>query len=238
MTNSHINKQGMYLVVIGVLTKFSTLVAAIPAFGKAVAAFTQLVTNIGKTSEEVGIGTSPLTKAKRTAEDAMAEAVVSLVGKLHAYAADKEDVALMDQTDINESDIHDTREASRADYSTKQVDVVESHKADLAGDYAVSDANIAAARQSITDYSASLGGRNTAKTGQSSGRDSVMNMFARADYILEHNLDKFAKSLKKDHPDFYAEYDAARVIKDIAAHRKGKNGGTPGSTPKPPDTKQ
>jgi len=113
MTNSHINKQGMYLVVIGILGKFSAVVATLPALAKVVAAFTQLVQNIGSTSEDIGIGTSPKTDAKRAAESAMAEDVVTLVGKLHAYAADQNNVELMDESDVAETDIHETREAER-----------------------------------------------------------------------------------------------------------------------------
>ena len=239
MTNAHINKQGMYLVVIGVLGKFAAVVATLPALAKVVAAFTQIVTNIGKTSEDIGIGTSPKTDAKRAAESAMAESVVTLVGKLHAYAAEINDVELMEDSNVTETMIHDTREANRAGYATKLVDTVEAHKADLAGDYAVADADIAAARQLIANYSATLGDRDSTRTEQTSGRESVMKMFEDADTMLEHRMDRMMKSFQTANPDFYAQYEAARVIKDIAAHRKAKNNGgnTDSSNPKPPESK-
>ncbi len=94
------------------------------------------------------------------------------------------------------------------------------------------------ARQLISDYSASLGGRNSTKAGQTSSRESVAKMFAQADFILEHQIDMEMRSFKTTHPDFSNAYDAARIIKDVAAHHKGKgNNGNAGS-PKPPDSKQ
>ncbi|HUI30187.1 MAG TPA: hypothetical protein VLX91_08210 [Candidatus Acidoferrales bacterium] len=239
MTNEHINKQGMYLVVIQVLNKFTALVATMPALAKLVASFTQTVTNIGTKSEEIGIGTSPKTDAKRKAESDMADAVIALVGKLHAYAAGKNDVELMEETDVPATVIHDKRDAERGKFAARLVDLVEEHQADLAGDYIVTDADIANARQLIAGHDGTLGDRNSTKTGQTGGRDAVMQMFAQADSMLEHQIDNLMLSFKKTNPDFYAEYEAARVIRDIAAHHKGKNdGGKNGGIPKPPDGKK
>lgn len=239
MTNSHINKYAMYLVVIEVLDKFTALVETMPALVKLAALLKQIVTNIGKKSEEVGAGTSPKTEAKRKAESEMAASVVALVRRLHAYATEKNNVELMTQTDITESDVHDTRDAERGQFAASLVDMVEQHKAELT-DYIVTDAQIASARQLIDEHDGTLGDRDSLKRGQTAGRDTVMSLFEQADTILEHQMDSLMLSFKKDNPEFYSAYESARVIKDIAAHRKPKNsGGTGGNTPVPsPDNKQ
>ncbi len=238
MTNDHINRYSMYLDVIGVLTKFTAVFAAIPAFVKAVANFTTLANNIGQKSEEIGIGTSPKTLAKRSAESAMTDEVVRLVGDLHAFASSNSDVELMAETNISPTKIHDMRDAERGNYATSLVDLVEPHIADLA-DWGDTADSITEARGLIADYETSLGGRNEARTGQTSGRDAVMNMFSQADGVLEHQIDRKMKSFIDSNPDFYSEYLAARVVKDIAATRppKAKGNGKSESSAKPPDSK-
>ncbi len=238
MTNAHINKLGMYLAVIQVLNKFSAVFANVPALVRLAASLAQLAANIGTKSEAIGIGTSPKTEAKRKAEGEMSAGVSVLVGKLHSYATDKENAELMKQSDVTEWDIHHQRDAERGKYADQMLDLVEANLPNLA-DYAVTSDKIAAARQLVVDHDGTIGDRSSTKNSQTGGRDSVMAMFAQADSILEDQIDRMIPDFKKDNPDFCAAYDAARVIKDIAAHHKGKNNGgnTGSSSPKPPDSK-
>ncbi len=100
MTNPHINKLAMYLVVITVLDRFSAVVATIPAFVELVAAFKKLVADINASSQVVDKGTSGETKAKWKAEDDMSDTVSALVGSLHSYATEKDDQELMQKSDV------------------------------------------------------------------------------------------------------------------------------------------
>lgn len=227
MVNAYINKVGMYLVVITVLDKFNAVISTIPAFAKLVTSFKSLTASISKVSEEADSGTTGKTKVKQSAASAMAETVASLVGILHAYACDIQDEDLMDRTEVAETDIIHTRDAKRASYATSLVDLVEANKAGLA-EWGVTDEDIAEARQAIADYESSLGTRDSTKTAQKGERESIEAMIARADRMLYRQLDKMVGKQKTKTPDFYAEYQAARVIRDIAATRKGK---TPAPAP-------
>jgi hypothetical protein len=237
MTVEHVNKYGMFKVVIKVLGNFASVFAGMPALVRAVAAFTQIVQNIAKVSGDVSTGTAPKTNAKNQSEAAMADGVVALVGKLHSYAAENEDVELMDESDVTGSDFTRTRNSQRAELATKLVNLVESHKGDLTADYPAIDKEISDTRRLIADFDSSLGDRDSTKKGQTSGRMSVEDMFHKADFILDHQIGKQMESFKKTNPDFYNAYNAALVIVDVAAHHKGKggNGGTTDSGTPPPE---
>ncbi len=222
MVYSHINKLSMYLIVITVLDKFDAIIAGIPAFLKVVTSFKGLIANISTLSEETGVGTTGKTRVKQTAASVMAETVATLVGVLHAYACDLSDEDLMEQSDISETDIIHTRDAQRGSYATLLVDLVEKNKAALV-DWGASDADIEEARRTITEYNSSLSNRDFAKAEQEGARESIESMFARADRMLYRQLDKLVKSQKAASPEFCAEYQAARVIRDMAATRKGEN---------------
>jgi hypothetical protein len=222
MVNTISNKVAMYFVVITVLDKFNEVISAVPAFVKLVASFKSLTEDIGNMSQEADTGTSGKTKVKQTAASIMAETVSTLVGMLHAYACSKEDQDLMELTDVAETSIIHTRDAERVAYANSLVDLVEKNKSVLV-DWGVSDADIAEARQSIADYKTSLDTRNSAKTTQAGERESVDTMVARADRMLYRQIDRAVKKQKREHPDFFAEYQAARVIRNVPATRKGKN---------------
>ncbi len=56
-------------------------------------------------------------------------------------------------------------------------------------------------------------------------------------FTLAIQIEKIIPDFKKENPDFSNAYDAARIIKDVAAHHKGKGNNGSGSTPKPPESK-
>ncbi|MCL5266867.1 MAG: hypothetical protein M1469_02040 [Bacteroidetes bacterium] len=227
MTNPHINKLGMYLVVLAVLDKFAAVVATIPALVTLVESFRSVVGAIQAKSEEVDKGTYGETKAKLKAGGNMTETIASLVGSLHSFAAERDDEELMHKSDVSESDIDRKRDAERAAYATSLTDLVEEHKTDLV-EWGISDVDITEARAAIKSYKDSLDRRDSTRTNQEGQRETIDELFSRGDRILVRQMDKLVKRKKSENPDFVAEYVAARVIKDIAATRsKPTNGDTP-----------
>ncbi len=235
MKNVHINKLAMYLLVRTVLDKFKIVVSEIEAFVESVTAFNGIVDDISLLSEEVGMGTLGKTMVKKSDAAVMAYAVSRVTGLLHAYASSVKDKELMTASEINPSTINEKRDAERAKFAKTRVELVEAHKADLVK-WGVTDESIAGAYGTIDAYTASLGNRNSTTTMHSGQRKSIGSLFKEADGILSDQIDKFVNSMEETHTDFYEDYRAARVIKDVAASR-GKNdgdsaspgGGTPAS---------
>jgi hypothetical protein len=204
----------MFLVVLIVLAKNSVTIALIPALVRFVASFKQLVDEIGIEMEALKTKTTGKTSAKRKAENDMVEAVVPLVNALYSYASEKKDVELMEKTNITASDIHVVRDAERGDFATMLLDKVESNKADLA-DWNVTDAALANARQMVAAFIDSLGSRNSSFSERSGERDVLFAKFAGADELLDKHIDKLMPQFKKDHLEFYLDYQSARVIHDL-----------------------
>ncbi len=218
MKNPYINKLGMYLVVLTVLDKFSAVIAAVPAAVKLVARFKGIVAEINSRSSEVDKGTSGETNAKTKAEDDMSEAVSILVGVLHSYATEVEDEELMKKSDVTDSDIDRKRDVERGPFCTSLIDMVEEHKAELA-EFGVAEEDIANARALIKAYEDSLGKRDSTKVEHESQRKSIAALFRSADRLLNRQLDKMVANMKN--ADMKQAYEAARVIRDVAATRKG-----------------
>lgn len=227
MTNVHQNKYSMYLVVLAVLVKNNITVALIPALVRFVASFKQLVAEIGVAMEALDNKTTGKTSAKRKAENYMVEAVVPLVNALFSYASEKKNIELMEKTNITASDIHAVRDAERGEYATMLLDMVESNKADLA-DWNVTDAVLTSARQMVAAFIDSLGSRNSSISERTGGRDVLFAKFTSADEFLENHIDKLMPQFKKDHLEFYLDYQAARVIHDL-----GGGNGTKAPQPAP-----
>lgn len=222
MRNPQVNKLAMYLVVLTITDKFAAVFATIPAAVNLIGKFKGMLTEIQSRSGEVDQGTSGETNAKAKAEDDMSEAVSVLVGSLYAYAVDNDDEELMQKSAVVDSDIDHMRDAERGKNCTALVDMVEEHKADLV-EWGVTDEGIADARALIKAYEDSLAKWNSAKTGQTSGRQSIASLFKSVDRLLSKQLDKAVAQLKN--VELSQEYEAARVIKDVSATRKG-NGST------------
>jgi hypothetical protein len=221
MTNFHQNKFSMYLVVLIVLTKNSLIIALIPALVRIVASFKQLVEEIGIEMEALETKITGKTSAKRKAENDMVDAVVPMVNALYSYASDEKDVELMEKTNITATDIHAVRDAERGQFATMLLDLVESKKAELS-DWNVTDANFAYARQMVAAFIESLGSRNSSISERTGGRDVLFENFTRADELLEKHIDKLMSQFKKDHQEFYLDYQAARVIHDLGGGNETK----------------
>lgn len=218
MKNPYVNKLGMYLVVSTVLDKFSTVIASIPAAVRCVARFKQIVAEIEARSSEVDKGTSGETNAKTKAEDDMSEEVSMLVGVLHSYAAEMNDEELMKKSNVTDSDIDRKRDAARGSFCTSLIDLIEEHEAGLV-EYGVTKEDIANARVLIKTYEDLFGKRETTKVGHEGQRKSIASLFRSADRLLSEQLDKMVPKMKD--VEFKLAYDAARVIRDVAATRKG-----------------
>jgi hypothetical protein len=229
MTNIHQNKYSMFLVVLTVLTKNSLIIALIPALARFVASFKHLVEEIGIEMEALDHKITGKTSAKKKAENEMVDAVVPMVNALYSYATDEKDVELMEKTNITATDIHLVRDAERGQYATMLLDLVEGKKAELA-DRNVTDANFASARQTVAAFIDSLGARNSSISERTGGRDVLFANFTRADELLDKHIDKLMSQFKKDHQEFYLDYQAARVIHDLG-------GGNGTKAPQPAATK-
>jgi hypothetical protein len=227
MTNVQMNLYTMYLVVITVLDKFEELIKTIPALLNEVTDFKGIVAQIGDIMETTKEGTKNKTSVKHSAESIMASAVVEIVGKLYAYAEKNGLQELAAKTNIAESTIHDTRDGERALYAESLVKFVEDNKAALATEYAVTDEQIAAVKQTITNYRKSLGDRSSTATGNASHREIASGLFKRADKIIATQFEPLIRSMRKDHPEFYLEFQAAAMPRDIAATHEMKENGTP-----------
>lgn len=57
-------------------------------------------------------------------------------------------------------------------------------------------------------------------------RKILYEAFAEADEILKEEIDKIMEVVKEQHRDFYDQYKAARMIRDIGGHwsKNGKTG--------------
>ena len=88
------------------------------------------------------------------------------------------------------------------------LDLVESNKAALP-EWGATEEDIAEARALVAVSDASLGKRDSTKTGQEGERESVDAMFVRADRMLKKQIDRLVRRLRRKNPQFRAEYDAA-----------------------------
>jgi hypothetical protein len=82
--------------------------------------------------------------------------------------------------------------------------------------YGADAAKLAKLNAALIKFQNSVAACSTGMSGQSI---SLRDLFQEADSVLSERLDKMVETLKRKHPDFYLEYQTARVIRDVGSSR-------------------
>ena len=89
-------------------------------------------------------------------------------------------------------------------------------------DYGITSAVMDEFRSLIDAYEVSLSGKEASMSVQTSSTKNVEDLFRQLDDLLEKKIDPLMLVLSKQESEFYAEYQQARVVKDMGAARTAK----------------
>ena len=224
------NKLEMFESVQAVLNKNNTAVATLPALAEAKTEFTDLIADIIKTDKEYGTATVGKVAVKNSVENELIDVLLPLKGALASLARKTKNTELALLVKFTKTDLQRLGDTDLKNKVSTILEIVEANKTTLAN-YNVDDAEINDLKEKAETFSNATANNKTSFTGKVGARVSLTELFDNADEVLKVDLDNLMLRMKKNYPDFYIEYQAARVTKDLG----GKHKSDEEETPPPPD---
>ncbi|MDP3150488.1 MAG: hypothetical protein Q8N83_15300 [Ignavibacteria bacterium] len=225
------NKLEMFESVQAVLNKNNTAVATLPALAEAKTEFTDLIADIIKTDKEYGTATVGKVAVKNSVENELIDVLLPLKGALASLARKTKNTELALLVKFTKTDLQRLGDTDLKNKVSTILEIIEANKTTLAN-YNVDDAEINDLKEKAATFSNATANNKTSFTGKVGARVSLTELFDNADEVLKVDLDNLMLRMKKNYPDFYIEYQAARVTKDLG----GKHKSDEEETPPPPDT--
>jgi len=227
MTTNQSNKFSMYSAAANVLKTHADRTAGIPAFATSYQRFDGLLSQIRDKDKERMGKTYGKVAAKDEAEDAMVMATIIVSSALSALARSKGNAQLKDATHMPESRLRHVRANEQVNMARLAYDLGKANETELPH-FGVSasmlddlKARIEAYELALKEVASGLAERVGAKT-------AVSDLYVQADEVLKEELDPLMQGFRVTDPEFYNDYRAARVIKDIGVrHAKPGQPATP-----------
>lgn len=226
---SHIK---MHRATLGVLDANTTIWQANVAL---TAARNQLNTGIkyvdSLQTTQAGV-TTGVTVDKATARQQLAAAAVVVAGAVAAYADSQNNHELFAKVDFTAADL---RHGAEEKCQTNCANILQAGKDNLAaitpsGTLAQSDLD--GLETQLTGFDTLLTKPRQAKAGTKAATNELPAALLANDRTLERQLDKLMEKYRVANPDFYQQYQVARIIVDIGAHpNKTANAAAKPATP-------
>ncbi len=202
-----------------------------PALATAKGDIETLVQQIKDKGRDKREATAGKTEKKQQAEDAMILALVKVASGLYSFArrTKKSEVAAI--ADVTESQLRKIRDTEVVSMATSIHTSALANVAALA-DYGVTPAVLTDLQTKTAAFSTALGDRESSVAERVGAGAALGDLFDRMDDLLKDELDRLIETVRESERDFYNEYFAARVIKDIGIRHTKPN--QPPPTPPPP----
>jgi len=221
------NKQTMYKAVLAKLDGNKTITDTIPAFADSITAFRTTVEGIEAKAMQMNNAVAGKTMTKLQAEDEMIQSLMPTASALYAYGRKEKNAELTAKADVKESYLRRMRDTELVIKARSIHELAAANAAALAP-YGITDAKVNALKEKIDSYDTSLGERESGSAARTGARLSLTELFAKADDLLENEIDRQMELLREAYREFYNEYFAARVIRDLGIVHE------PEPTPAPP----
>jgi hypothetical protein len=230
MTDNQENKLTMYEAVQTLLDANGDKTAGYSAFAGAVGRFGSTVDAIkGKSTELEGAGMGKVA-AKNQAEDELVGALIPIASALFVHAGASKDPELKQKADISETDLRRVRDTELVARASSLLKTANQYASAL-GDFGVTAAKLAECQSKIDAFNSSIGQRESSAAERVGARANLLELFDVADRTLTEELDRLIELVRGSETQFYNEYFAARVIKDLGTrHRPAQaTGSKPGA---------
>ena len=216
MNDRQENKLTMYETVQETMAANVTITAAVPAIAPAVAALGAEITTIQTLSQTQKQPTKGATKSKSQLRGAMADAAVPVASALKALASATGNAELAAQANFTRTDFVFSRDTVAPDNAVIVKNLAIANLAALAN-YGAVQSDIDALAAAITAYNASITRPRQVVTLTKAATKQLEEAFARADVILNDQLDNLIEKFRLTQPAFYLAFQSARVIVDTAS---------------------
>ncbi len=227
MTSNQSNKLSMYTATESVLKSSAAKTAAIPAFAASYGRLDSLISQIEEKDKERMGKTPGKLAAKDEAEDALVTATIIISAALTALARSKGNTQLKEAAYVSESHMRHARSNEQINIAKLIYDLAKANREELAAGYAITDAMLEDLKSRTTAYDLSVKDLASGMAERVGARTAVSDLFVQADEVIKEEIDPMMQIFRVTDPEFFNDFRAARVIKDIGA-RHGKTAAAKG----------
>jgi hypothetical protein len=222
------NKVAMFSTVAGYMDKNNGLWSGIPAFVKTVGDLKAGIASIVGDSEKQAVPTTGPAEAKAGLRDPLEELTLNIADQLAALADETGDADLGAKVAVTKSGL-DIASGDDLLATARRVSALAT--ANLAGlaDYHITAVEVAALDAAINAFAPVKDTPRVTIAGRAGTTAGLPGKIESTRSILRNRLDKMMSRFRKSNPQFFAGYQAARVIVD-----RGGGGGQDTPTPTPP----
>jgi hypothetical protein len=224
------NTKTSYEAIEEVLDENAGVTAAVPALSGAVALFKGDFAGMEDAERAVNGAMAGKTSTKHDAEDVLITAEYPIVCALRSLARKNGDKELLAIVNVSESFLAKMRDTELVTLSRSILLKANANAAALAA-YNVTAAMLTDLQAKIDAYEKSIGAQGGGMADRSSGHTALKNIFGKLNDDLAE-IDDLIELVKKDHPEFYDAYFAARPVKALGTRHKSKTPST-GKAPAP-----
>ena len=226
MNQDQINITGMHSTVAGYFDQNTAIWSGNKAVSDAVA---QLKANndvIAQKRDVQETATDGQSELARQAKHDLEAKILEIADQLYALAAKTNDVALEAQSHFTLS-LLDGLDPDKLEQTGKDVGALATAKLAALADYGITAADVTALGTLTTNFGKVKNVFRTAVSKRAGQTTTLPQAIAANQSLLRKQLDKLMTKFKAGNPDFYAGYQAARVIVDRRSHHKAKTPPTP-----------
>ncbi len=207
------NRFQMLLSTQNYLDNNQTQWSAIPILNTFKADLDDLIQDIREQLKTTGVDTSGMTSSKKELKEQIAEKAGVLFGALSAYAAVSGKDDLLNQGDINKSEVMRLRDVSLPDVVQSFIELLNSEVSNLA-DYGVTKAQIKNLAASVDDFREQVGQPRLKRSASNAAKREAVTLIEDGLEILKEKMDNVMLQFKHSNSKFYEGYQSARVIVD------------------------
>ena len=214
MDSNQSNKYSMYVATVELLRGNLSRGAGVQAFAASFAKLDALVSQILEKDKERMGKTSGKSAAKNEAEDALTASTLMIAAALSALGQTRGNAELKQRAHLPESTFRSARSTEQINISNLMYDLAKSNQEGLTA-FGVTPEMIEGLKSRVTAFDAALKDIASGMAERIGARTALAEMFGKADELLREELDPEMHIFRLTDPEFYSDYRAARVIKDI-----------------------
>ncbi len=221
MTTHEGNKLAMYQSVLSLMKANGAKTATLPALAGVVGEFEGLLHRIAAKDSERGDKMTGLLQQRNAALDDLIERTVAVGSALTALAHARRDVTMKEKVKVRFSALRAMRPPEIEERARAIHAFAMENKAALA-DYGMTDAVLKGLASAGDTFHHSVEALGAGFAGKVGARLTMTDLFDETDALLKDSLDSLMKVMSRSEHQFYDEYQAARVIKDLGTRRRNQ----------------
>jgi hypothetical protein len=194
-------------------------VNSVQVLKESAAEFSATVRAIRLKSAEAKNASTGKTAVKYQAEDALVAALLPVASAVAIHGQKTNDAELKAKAKVTESGLRLMRDTELAAKGEDIAKLAESILVNLAPSNITAE-SLATLRAKAQAYRAALGARESGVASRMGARTSMEDLFAKADEILNEEIDPAMELIRATKTQFYNQYFTLRVVKDTGIRHK------------------